>query len=104
MTSDEPKDRVIIHGGVFQGGHRGVGQIVALTDKEAKQIDPDGNCLMLKTRYDANMGGEKAKAAAIAKIEKDQAAGELRARAEKEKAEELSRLEAEKEEKKHGHK
>ena len=90
----------ILHGGVvidrkLYGSHvlSEDGQpmdLIELTEKDAKLIDPPppdsdaltgGKCLQLKSEWDVEQAGEKAKAEAIAKAQAD-----IQAKAEKAKA------------------
>jgi hypothetical protein len=48
--------------------------VIELTDKEASLIDPDGTVLQTKAEWTKAEAGEKAKAAAIAKLEAEAAA------------------------------
>ena len=79
---------VIVHGSIHKGGHQPTGNVVELSEKEAKEIDPEGTCLLLESKHIAASAGEKAKAEAIKRVEAEQAAEaeKLSAAEEKKKA------------------
>lgn len=82
----------ILHGAIKTAdGLRGPGitddegnilDVADLTPKDAKAIDPEGNCLLLKSEWDIRQAGEKAKAEAEAKARAEQAKAEEKAKAE----------------------
>ncbi len=89
MSDDAKRDWKVIHGGVHQGGFKPTGSVVSFTVAEAKAVDPDGNCLMLLTKWDAQQAGEKAKVATIAKVEAEQEEAESKKPAESHKVDPL---------------
>ena len=57
----------ILHGCIKVGEHyKAVGDVVELSEAEAKAMDPAGTCLKAKADYEAEQLGEKAKVEAIA--------------------------------------
>lgn len=85
----------IIHGRIKAEGkwHGADGQVdddggqlesfIELDDADAKKIDPDGTTLMLKSAWAKADAGEKAKAAAIAKLEAEEKIADEKAKAAK---------------------
>lgn len=62
------KDYVITHGSIKQGGaYLGIGEVLSLDSAEAAKLDPQGSCLLEKSKHEAK---KRAAAAAQAELER----------------------------------